>query len=300
MKLVILLAGLALICPAFSEDAESPAKPGFKVNKKHVVMEGETLWGMSARYYSDPFKWGKIYNANLNSIKNPDLIHPGDEIEVPDIIEEVKPVIEVKKETEPEKKDEPITEEAQPIAEVVGIASDTYGRGTEPPALDEPEARCSGRSAAVPPAAEIPVPEAPAAEISESLEETQPEELSEDMPRDQKEWSSMLATKVAERNWSADGQVIGKEKEESALGLSFSGEVVVLKIRSSVKASKGDLFAAYKTGSRVYDKNGKFSGIEIQKTGILKIVLVEKGTVYAEIIDANTSILKGQVVKRMR
>ncbi|MBI4655870.1 MAG: glycine dehydrogenase [Elusimicrobia bacterium] len=34
--------------------------------------------------------------------------------------------------------------------EVVGIASDTCGRGTEPPALDEPEARCSGRSAAVP------------------------------------------------------------------------------------------------------------------------------------------------------
>ncbi|MBI4655919.1 MAG: DUF438 domain-containing protein [Elusimicrobia bacterium] len=33
---------------------------------------------------------------------------------------------------------------------VVGIASDTCGRGTEPPALDEPEARCSGRSAAVP------------------------------------------------------------------------------------------------------------------------------------------------------
>ncbi|MBI4656424.1 MAG: pyruvate, phosphate dikinase [Elusimicrobia bacterium] len=35
-------------------------------------------------------------------------------------------------------------------AGVVGIASDTCGRGAEPPALDEPEARCSGRSAAVP------------------------------------------------------------------------------------------------------------------------------------------------------
>ncbi|MBI4655358.1 MAG: HAMP domain-containing protein [Elusimicrobia bacterium] len=34
--------------------------------------------------------------------------------------------------------------------QVVGIASDTCGTGTEPPALDEPEARCSGRSAAVP------------------------------------------------------------------------------------------------------------------------------------------------------
>ncbi|MBI4656875.1 MAG: pyruvate:ferredoxin (flavodoxin) oxidoreductase [Elusimicrobia bacterium] len=36
-----------------------------------------------------------------------------------------------------------------PAFEVVGIASDTCGRGAEPPALDE-EARCSGRSAAVP------------------------------------------------------------------------------------------------------------------------------------------------------
>lgn len=38
--------------------------------KKHTIKSGDTLWGISKKYYKDGSKWKKIYNANKSTIEN--------------------------------------------------------------------------------------------------------------------------------------------------------------------------------------------------------------------------------------
>ncbi|MDD3311019.1 LysM peptidoglycan-binding domain-containing protein [Pseudodesulfovibrio sp.] len=61
----------------------------------HTVTKGECLWWIAEykHIYNDPFMWPLIYKANRDKIKNPDLIYPGQQFEVPRYgfdLEEVK------------------------------------------------------------------------------------------------------------------------------------------------------------------------------------------------------------------
>ncbi|MCB1041653.1 MAG: LysM peptidoglycan-binding domain-containing protein [Acidobacteria bacterium] len=45
----------------------------------HIVVDGDTLWGIAQQYFQNPFLWPQIYQANTY-IQDPDLIYPGDPI----------------------------------------------------------------------------------------------------------------------------------------------------------------------------------------------------------------------------
>lgn len=47
----------------------TPAKPAVE-NKKHKVVSGDTLWGISRKYYGNGNKWKTIYDANKTVIEN--------------------------------------------------------------------------------------------------------------------------------------------------------------------------------------------------------------------------------------
>ena len=51
-----------------------------KIEIMHIVVEGDTLWDIAARYLGDPFRYPEL--AKLSRINDPDLIYPGDLIRI--------------------------------------------------------------------------------------------------------------------------------------------------------------------------------------------------------------------------
>ena len=49
----------------------------------YTVVKGDSLSKIAKRYYGDAQQWRKIYEANKDQIKNPDLIQPGQTFRIP-------------------------------------------------------------------------------------------------------------------------------------------------------------------------------------------------------------------------
>ena len=58
----------------------APASP-----RSYTVQKGDTLSSIAKRYYGDANQWRKIYEANREFIKNPDLIYPGQTFVIPNV-----------------------------------------------------------------------------------------------------------------------------------------------------------------------------------------------------------------------
>jgi LysM repeat protein len=44
---------------------------------RHVVVAGDTLWGIASQFLKDPYRWGELWKLNGDEIRNPQLIYPG-------------------------------------------------------------------------------------------------------------------------------------------------------------------------------------------------------------------------------
>jgi LysM repeat protein len=74
---IIICLSLLSIRPAHAVD-DNLLKPDAPV--RHVVVKGDTLWGIAARFLKDPWQWSEIWGLNLDQLKNPHRIYPGDVI----------------------------------------------------------------------------------------------------------------------------------------------------------------------------------------------------------------------------
>lgn len=45
---------------------------------KHVVVAGDTLWAISAKFLKSPWRWPEVWQLNREQIANPHLIYPGE------------------------------------------------------------------------------------------------------------------------------------------------------------------------------------------------------------------------------
>ncbi|QYJ75468.1 LysM peptidoglycan-binding domain-containing protein [Shewanella sp. FJAT-52076] len=76
MKRLILVALISLTS-SFAMADTLTLKPGHP--DTYVVVKGDTLWDISAKFLNDPWRWPKLWNANPQ-IANPHLIYPGDRL----------------------------------------------------------------------------------------------------------------------------------------------------------------------------------------------------------------------------
>jgi nucleoid-associated protein YgaU len=58
----------------------------------YTVVRGDCLWNIAKKqeFYGNGFAWPKIYQANRDQIKNPDLIYPQQEFKIPPLTAEEK------------------------------------------------------------------------------------------------------------------------------------------------------------------------------------------------------------------
>ncbi len=70
-------------CDSLIQQAETKLKS--VGSKKYTVMRGDYLWRIAKNpdIYGDPYAWIRIYTANRNQIKNPDLIYPNQIFDIP-------------------------------------------------------------------------------------------------------------------------------------------------------------------------------------------------------------------------
>lgn len=52
--------------------------------QSYTVKSGDSLSKIAKHFYGDANKWKKIHAANADKIPNPDLIHPGLQLTIPD------------------------------------------------------------------------------------------------------------------------------------------------------------------------------------------------------------------------
>lgn len=50
----------------------------------HVVRKNESLWKIARRYYGKGTRWPDLHAANIDKVKNPNHIRPGQRLRIPD------------------------------------------------------------------------------------------------------------------------------------------------------------------------------------------------------------------------
>jgi len=68
----------------FSDVSGGGSTTAPKGGTTYTVKSGDSLSKIAKHFYGDAGKWKKIHAANSDKIPNPDLIHPGLQLTIPD------------------------------------------------------------------------------------------------------------------------------------------------------------------------------------------------------------------------
>lgn len=76
-------SGGSTTAPAPAPAGDAPlAKP--VAPRTYTVAAGDSLSKIAKKFYGDSNKWKRIFDANRDILKNPDLIKPGQVLKIPD------------------------------------------------------------------------------------------------------------------------------------------------------------------------------------------------------------------------
>ena len=74
--LLIFSSLLAFSPPAWSAPTEA-LELAANAPDRHIVVRGDTLWDIAAKFLKQPYRWPEIWRLNQEDIKNPHRIYPG-------------------------------------------------------------------------------------------------------------------------------------------------------------------------------------------------------------------------------
>lgn len=74
-----------------SPPAQKPIQPstgmtpnaGTAAKREYTIKSGDSLSKIAKQFYGEANQWNKIFEANRDQIKDPNLIHPGQKIIIP-------------------------------------------------------------------------------------------------------------------------------------------------------------------------------------------------------------------------
>lgn len=82
MEKAVLMAGnVRGVSNVVIDALESP--PASPEVQYYTVVKGDSLSGIAKRFYGNAMKYPKIFEANREVVKDPDLIYPGQKIRIP-------------------------------------------------------------------------------------------------------------------------------------------------------------------------------------------------------------------------
>ncbi|HUS19664.1 MAG TPA: LysM peptidoglycan-binding domain-containing protein [Terriglobales bacterium] len=69
--------------PDFSDVQSGSSSTAASGERLYIVRSGDSLSKIAKHEYGDAQQWRRIFEANKDKIKDPDLIHPGQELKIP-------------------------------------------------------------------------------------------------------------------------------------------------------------------------------------------------------------------------
>jgi hypothetical protein len=78
-RIISVLISTFLAAAAMAQDVK-PSDLADGAPDRYVVQRGDTLWGISAKFLKEPFRWPEVWRLNRDEVKNPHRIYPGEEI----------------------------------------------------------------------------------------------------------------------------------------------------------------------------------------------------------------------------
>lgn len=238
MKRTLIISLLISLCAsaACAVDETAPEKKVEDGGDKpvyHTVVPKDTLWDISKKYLTDPFKWPNLWKNNAY-IKNPHLIYPGNVIKItPDGIE----AVEAK---------EGGAEKGLPV---VTLSGDDKG---EKVVVLEPEAGAEGEAAR-------------AADGAAAAKQASDTEKSIKAP------TAKIVRKgfITDTEPATIGAVVSSKEDKHNI---FHGDYVYLSIKEKDKVKAGDRYLIYAIDGEVdHPVTGKRIGRIIDALGVIRI-----------------------------
>jgi nucleoid-associated protein YgaU len=65
------------------QDSKSVSAAGPAPTRTYVIKSGDSLSKIAKQFYGRTSDWHKLHEANYDKIRNPSILHPGEEIVIP-------------------------------------------------------------------------------------------------------------------------------------------------------------------------------------------------------------------------